>query len=182
MKSVVRASETARSFPLAADSFTELHASRLLLLLLLCGVSGRVEGLTKLAKLDFFVRYPEFFERIAQHLGQAVDSATHSIESAMIRHHYGPWDKRYYHLLPFLQARGLIGIQKEGKTYIFRLTDDGKKVASTFSKEPEFAAQVSQMRRVKKVLGAKTGSRLKSLIYEVFDEEIKSKALGRVIE
>jgi hypothetical protein len=181
MKSVIRAADTARSFPLAADGFTELHASRLLLLLLVCGISGRVDGLTKLAKLDFFIRYPAFFERIAQHLGKPVESATQSIESAMIRHHYGPWDKRYYHLLPFLQARGLIEIRKEGKSYIFELTDDGKKLAFVFSKEPEFAAQVSQMKRVKKVLGTKTGSRLKSLIYEVFDEEIKSKSLGRVI-
>jgi hypothetical protein len=182
MKSVLRASETPRSFPLAADMFTELHASRLLLLLKICGVSGRVEGLTKLAKLDFFVRYPDFFERIAQHLGENVESATSSVESAMVRHHYGPWDKRYYHILPFLEARSLITIQKEGKAYIFELTDTGKKVASTFSKAPEFMAQISQMRRVKNVLGNKSGSRIKHLIYEIFEEEIAHKALGRVIE
>jgi hypothetical protein len=182
MKSVLRASETPRSFPLAADMFTELHPSRLLLLLKNCGVSGRVEGLTKLAKLDFFVRYPDFFERIAQHLGANVESAVSSVESAMVRHRYGPWDKRYYHILPFLEARSLITIRKEAQAYIFELTDSGKKVASTFSKAPEFAAQVSQMKRVKSVLGAKSGSRIKRLIYEVFDEEIAKKALGYVIE
>jgi hypothetical protein len=182
MKSVLRASETPRSFPLAADMFTELHASRLLLLLRICGVSGRIEGLTKLAKLDFFVRYPDFFERIAQHLGENVESATSSVESAMVRHHYGPWDKRYYQILPFLEARSLITIKKEGQAYIFELTDSGKSIASTFSKESEFTAQVSQMRRVKSVLGNKSGSRLKRLIYEVFDEEIAEKTLGRVIE
>jgi hypothetical protein len=182
MKSVLRASETSRSFPLAADMFTELHASRLLLLLKICGISGRIEGLTKLAKLDFFIRYPDFFERIALHLGKNVESATTSVESAMVRHHYGPWDKRYYHILPFLEARDLITIKKEGKAYIFELTDGGKKVASMLSKDSDFGTQVSQMRRVKNVLGSKSGSRLKSLIYEVFDQEIANKALGRVIQ
>lgn len=141
MKSILRASDTPRSFPLASDMFTELHASRLLLLLKICGVSGRVEGLTKLAKLDFFVRYPDFFERIAQHLGENVESATTSVESAMIRHHYGPWDKRYYQVLPFLEGRGLITIRKAGQAYVFELTDAGKQVAAVFSKESEFADQ-----------------------------------------
>ncbi len=51
--------------PLTADQITEFHAARLMLLLHLCGVKNRIEGLTKLAKLDFFVRYPAFFLRAA---------------------------------------------------------------------------------------------------------------------
>jgi hypothetical protein len=182
MKSVAKAAETPRTFPLAPDIFTELHASRLLLLLLLCGIAGRIEGLTKLAKLDFFVRYPDFFARIAQYLGKTVELTTSSVESAMIRHHYGPWDKRYYQVLPFLQGRDLITIEKQGKAYVFALTPVGKQIATAFAKEADFSDQVSQMKQVKKVLGKKSGSSIKNLIYEVFDREIAKQALGQVIE
>jgi hypothetical protein len=49
--------------PLAADDVLEFHAGRLLLLLSTCGgTTGAIGGLTKMAKLDFFVRYPDFFQ------------------------------------------------------------------------------------------------------------------------
>ena len=50
------------AWPLAADDIVEFHAARLLLLMEICGVKGRIDGLTKMAKLDFFSRYPDFFQ------------------------------------------------------------------------------------------------------------------------
>lgn len=181
MKSLKFAAETPESFPLAADGITELHASRLLLLLKQCGTKGKIDGLTKLAKLDFFVRYPEFFDRIASYLGKNIQSATGTVESAMVRHHYGPWDKRYYHVLPFLKARGLIEVRKEGGAYRFEITLLGLECANKLAKKPEFASQVEQMKRVKSLLGSKTGNRIKELIYDAFDEEVRKKALGDLI-
>jgi len=181
MKSLKFAAETPETFPLAADGITELHASRLLLLLKHCGTKGKIDGLTKLAKLDFFVRYPEFFDRIAEYLGKDIQSTTRTIESAMVRHHYGPWDKRYYHVLPFLKSRGLIKVQKEGSAYRFSLTDLGIELANKLAKTTEFSAQVDQMKKVKALLGSKTGNRIKELIYEAFDEEVSKKALGELI-
>jgi hypothetical protein len=57
----------------------------------------------KMAKLDFFSRYPDFFEvaraAIAPSQSTAEQQETDdTVESAMVRHHYGPWDKRYYHV------------------------------------------------------------------------------------
>ena len=49
------------ALPLSADDIIEFHLARLLLLLKFCGTAGRIEGLTKMAKLDFFARYPDFF-------------------------------------------------------------------------------------------------------------------------
>ena len=51
------------SQPLLADDLVEFHLARILLLLRLCGRGNRIAGLTKFAKLDFFVRYPDFFAR-----------------------------------------------------------------------------------------------------------------------
>jgi hypothetical protein len=61
MKSLHHLGNQSLGLPLSADSVVEFHAARLLLLLNLCGTAGRIDGLTKLAKLDFFVRYPDFY-------------------------------------------------------------------------------------------------------------------------
>jgi len=53
------------SLPLAADDILEFHAARLLLLLEICGTAGRIDGLTKMAKLDFFKRYLDFLAALA---------------------------------------------------------------------------------------------------------------------
>jgi hypothetical protein len=100
MKSLNRLGARSVSLPLSADDIVEFHAARLLLLLSVCGVAGRIDGLTKMAKLDFFARYPDFFEvaRAAStptgsDTGIRTDEADLAVESAMVRHHYGPWDK-----------------------------------------------------------------------------------------
>ena len=59
------------SQPLLADDLVEFHLARIFLLLRLCGRSNRIAGLTKFAKLDFFVRYPDFFERARANAGSA---------------------------------------------------------------------------------------------------------------
>lgn len=169
------------SLPLAADDIVELHAARLLLLLHHCGARGKIDGLTKLAKLDFFVRYPNFFERIARHLDQVAVAATRQMESAMLRHHYGPWDKRYYQILGFLEARGLMTVDKKNRSYEFVLTPLGHDKVGALSKVEAYRPLVDQMTAVRKLLGRKSGTQLKNLVYEVFDEEVKQRKLGELI-
>src|ERR1041384_107883 len=85
----------------------DLHLARLLILLnVFAGRDGThtVEGLTKLAKLDFLLRYPAYLERAvkARLEGQedertvervsVADFERRSIESRMVRFRYGPWD------------------------------------------------------------------------------------------
>jgi hypothetical protein len=182
MKSVRALGRIPRSLPLSADDITELHAARLLLLFHHCGSGEKIEGLTKLAKLDFFVRYPSFFERVARYLGKAISAACDQAESPMVRHHYGPWDKRYYQVLAFLEARGLITVQKHGCAYDFTLTELGQEKAKTLSKSQPFAPLIEQMKVVKKLLGRKNGTQLKNIVYEIFDEEVKQRRLGELIK
>lgn len=169
------------SLPLAADDITELHAARLLLLLHHCGKGDKINGLTKLAKLDFFVRYPNFFERIAQHLDQVACAAIQQIESTMVRHHYGPWDKRYYQILGFLESRGLMMVSKRNNSFDFALTPLGHDRAKTLSKNEAYRPLADQMKAVRKLLGRKSGTQLKNLVYKVFDEEVKRRKIGEVI-
>jgi hypothetical protein len=182
MKSLKNLGTEPAGLPLAADDVLELHAGRLLLLFRVCGTAGRIDGLTKMAKLDFFVRYPQFFEIACEQLGTSVSSAASGVESSMIRFHYGPWDERYYHLLGYLEAKGLIAVSKAGKMFQLTLTDQGRNAADQLRDSQAFQPLVEQMKRVKKVFGNKAGSTLKVLVYEIFEKEIAQRPLGEVID
>lgn len=173
--------------PLSADEIIEFHLARILLLIKLCGRKNRIAGLTKFAKLDFFVRYPQFFERARRRFQsekQIVPVAAQnrrSVESSMVRHHYGPWDKRYYHLLARLSATGLISVEKSGRTYNIELTKSGQEYASKLSKDDAFDSLAAHMNDVSGVFGGKNGTTLKNLIYETFEDEVAVKSLGEDI-
>lgn len=189
MRSLNRLGSRPVSLPLSADDVVEFHAARLLLLLNLCGVSGHIDGLTKLAKLDFFARYPDFFAAAqAATTNKAQKSQTpklsptdDAVESAMVRHHYGPWDKRYYHVLAHLEAKGLIEVTKKGRAYRIVLTEPGRERAKALADRPSFRPLADRMRELKKAFGGWTGTSLKNLVYQLFDEEVGRRPLGQVI-
>lgn len=188
MKSLDRVGSWPAALPLPADDLVEFHAARILLLLSQCGTAGRrINSLTKFAKLDFFARYPDFFleARRASGLDPPLQSepltTDEAIESAMVRHHYGPWDKRYYQVLGHLEARQLITVCKEGSSYQIALTDLGAEKAGQIAKLPSFQLLVLRMKDIKKAFGGKSGSFLKNLIYRVFDEEVGRRRLGETI-
>ena len=119
-----------------------------------------------MAKLDFFARYPDFFEAAAKAGEDAPAPApteTEAVELAMVRHHYGPWDKRYYHVLAHLEAKQLIRVAKVKKTYVISLTDLGKERAQRLAEKASFETLVARMREIKKAFGSRTGSALKKL-------------------
>lgn len=169
------------SQPIASEEVFELHAARLLLLFRHCGVKGRLNGLTKMAKLDFFVRYPSFFAVAATAEGQAV-AVSASDETRMIRYRYGPWDARYYHLLGYLEASNLLRVDRQKNSFLLQLTDRGEALADELGADPAFEGLVSHMKLVKKVLGGKSGTRLKNLVYELFEREVGERPIGEVIE
>lgn len=189
MKSIENINRYAAGLTLVADDIIEFHASRVILLIKICGKrdkrrkTHKIEGLTKLAKLDFFVRYPEFFRRVAKYLNAQDKIGKHEggIESRMIRFHYGPWDERYYQLLPYLEAKRLITIEKCATTYTFFLSELGEEIADKLSKEPEFASLINNMVDIRKILADLSGSRLKELVYEIFTNEVSDKKLNEII-
>ena len=168
--------------PLLADDIIEFHAARLLLLLGICGISGRIVGLTKLAKLDFFVRYPEFFDKAAAATNESIRSAATIVESSMVRYHYGPWDKRYYEIIAYLRSRGLIQITQKNNTYIFQLTSLGEGKVKLLKTDLAYISLCEQMKRVKSAFGKQAGSTLKKMIYKIFQEEVTNRTLDEVIE
>jgi hypothetical protein len=181
MKSLRNVSDIPGGVPLLADDVLEFHASRLLLLLGLCGKRGRIEGLTKLAKLDFFVRYPVFFEEACEFLGKDFTHVTDTVDSSMVRYHYGPWDRRYYQVLAYLECRRLIAVERIGSSFEFGLTPDGAEIVDRLKDREAFQPLIVQMKQVKQVFGNRNGSSLKNLIYQVFDQEVAQREHGQVI-
>lgn len=172
------------SLTLTSDEIEEFHLARILLLLRHCGRQNRIAGLTKFAKLDFFVRYPTFFDRANTSSGATVTSSTTEspVESSMVRHHYGPWDKRYYHLLARLASTGLITVLKSKNTYNISLTETGVQYANELSNDASFEGLKNHMRNVSKIFGGFNGTKLKNLIYETFEKEVAERPMGDGIE
>lgn len=182
MKSIRNLGNLPAGRALLADDLLEFHAARLLLLHRLCGINGRIDGLTKLAKLDFFVRYPTFFADACRVLQAPQPPVVDGLEASMVRHHYGPWDKRYYHILAFLEGTGLLEVATQANgSYRFTLTAEGVRRAQALQQSPAYVPLVLQMRHLKRVFGNKSGDALKRFIYEQFDRQVAQRLLGEVI-
>lgn len=182
MRSIKSLKNYPAGLPLLADDVLELHAARILLLLKLCGSRGKISGLTKMAKLDFFVRYPKFFIEAVTALGKTTSFKSDNVESKMIRYHYGPWDERYYQVLAFLEARALITVDKKGRAFEIRLSSRGDEAATQLALDDAFEQLANQMRRVYDAMGDMKGYELKALVYKLFDKEVAQLKLSEVIE
>lgn len=161
------------------------------LLVLLRAFGGRtgkqpIEGLTKLAKLDFLLRYPNYLERALEARGANKDVSEveeyerNSVEAHMVRYRYGPWDHRYRQLLNTLVAKGLVDVRKENRTIVISLTDAGCESANSLMNDQAYRAITNRARLLKRHLnlGATT---LMEFIYKIFPEVV-SLRLGETID
>ena len=156
----------------------ELHLARLLVLLGEFGGAdgtGRVEGLTKLAKLDFLLRYPAMLEKALAVKGrsttsvQVQDFERTSVESRMVRYRFGPWDHRYRLLLNTLVARQLATVAIDGRTISIGLTPRGIELAKSLASNEAF----TDFSRRAKTLHSHfdlTATNLMKFIYDTFPE------------
>ena len=166
----------------------DVHLGRLLVLLgTFAGRDGShaVEGLTKLAKLDFLLRYPVYLERALERRapGEHSDVADHerqSVESRMIRYRYGPWDHRYRRFVNLLVGKGLTRIAVVGRTVNIHLTSTGATAAAQLIAHPTFADQAQRARVLKRHFDL-SGSTLKNFVYATFPE-IVTLRLGEEID
>lgn len=158
----------------------ELHASRLLLLLSAFSRGEQrdaIEGLTKLAKLDFLLRYPALLERALTAKGKTtvgVEVEEHerfSVESQMVRYRFGPWDHRYREFLNILVGKGLAEVRQEGRTVLIGITPRGQSCASQLAGDAAFEPYVRRATILKRHFDL-TATNLMRFIYETFPEII----------
>lgn len=163
----------------------DVHLGRLLLLLLAANNRKKkdkaIEGITKLAKLDFLLRYPNCLERAlaaenkSTELARVQEYERTTIESKMIRFKYGPWDARYRRWLNLLASRGLITIEIDKQTILIDITYKGREVAEQFAANPAYNDLTERSELVIKTFGGKSASGIKDFVYRVFPELVNMK-------
>jgi len=162
------------------DHSPELHVARLLILIDAFAEgdqSGAIEGLTKLAKLDFLLRYPIMLERALEAKGKSTRNVQlknherYSVESEMVRYRFGPWDHRYREFLNILLAKGLVSISIDGRTVVIAATEEGRDCAKQLASDQLFE-QYSRRSKLLKRHFDMTATNLMRFIYETFPEII----------
>lgn len=149
---------------------SEYHEARLLVLL--APHDRGVSGLTKLAKLDFLLRYPVMLERLASsedlslpgEIGPTPSERT-AVESPMIRYKYGPWDNRYYAILGALVSKGLLQTSSSASSMRFELTDRGRDLATEIGGFDEWARTAGRAAYLRAHFN-RSGNALKTQIYK----------------
>ena len=156
----------------------DIHLGRVLLLLFAANDKGTktIEGITKLAKLDFLLRYPNCLARALEAentdpiLANIKEYERTTLESKMIRFKYGPWDSRYRRWLNLLVARGLVSIEIEKKTVSIKLTEKGSEIAEQFTTDADYKDLYQRSQLIIKTFGRMSSSGIKNFVYKVFPE------------
>ncbi len=161
------------------DRDEQIHLGRLLVLLSAFdrGDTGRpaVEGITKLAKLDFLLRYPTYFEKamlsrnVSPRRIPIEDFERKTVEAQMVRYRFGPWDHRYRRFLNILAAKGLVRIETSGRTILLSLTEKGKAQAARVSENDAFAPLRERARLLRDTIDI-GATEIMNLIYKTFPE------------
>lgn len=159
------------------ETAPDLHLARLLILINAFGRDDdeAVEGLTKLAKLDFLLRYPVMLERALLAKGRSTagvdleDHERHSVESSMVRYRFGPWDHRYRGFLNVLIAKRLVSVSVEGRTVVIVPTESGRDLAAVLGADPAFEVYERRAGILKRHFDNRA-THLMQFIYSTFPE------------
>ena len=169
----------------AIENTDEFHQARLLLLL--NAASGRgdnlkpVDGIMKLAKMDFLLRYPNCLARALDALPARAkpkrsadvvitEEDRDTVEAKMIRFRYGPWDNRYRRWLGVLAAKGLASIHLKGRTVRVAVTREGRALARSLADRDEFEGLAQRSQLIVSTVGDMGATRLKDFVYKTFPE------------
>lgn len=170
------------------DAEPDLHAARLLVLISAFSGANRddaVEGLTKLAKLDFLLRYPVMLERALAAKGRSTrevqleDHERLSVESEMVRYRFGPWDHRYREFLNILTGRGLVIVTVEGRKVVVALTERGRTLAAALTESPHFQDYARRSSLLKRHFDLQATT-LMRFIYDTFPEVVSLRPNARI--
>ena len=116
------------------DENPDIHTARLLILLReFCGDNNdrKIEGLTKLVKLDFLLRYPLYLsaalaiQKVDQKEVKIQEFEERSVESKMRPLEHGFWHSCYRKFINILVGKGLWTVETKADMIIVGLTKKG---------------------------------------------------------
>ncbi len=169
------------------DGEPDLHAARLLVLIGAFATQDGavVEGLTKLAKLDFLLRYPVMLERAlaakkrSTREVQLEDHERLSVESEMVRYRFGPWDHRYREFLNILVGKELVSVSVEGRKVVVSMTETGRALAAELGSSSAFDDYARRSLLLKRHFDVQATTLMK-FIYETFPEVVSLRSNERI--
>ena len=159
---------------LHGNASPEAEARLLILIHAFTTQSHSLEGRTKLAKLDFLLRYPAFMARAMAHRApteslQVSEDDVSNVETRMIRYRYGPWDPAYFTLLGRLIGKGLVAPIPLKRGIGYRTTAVGTDAARALGTSEAWRETADRARLLKKYFNL-SGTNLKQFIYDHFPE------------
>ncbi|MDE0036446.1 MAG: hypothetical protein OXU77_02670 [Gammaproteobacteria bacterium] len=161
---------------MTASNFQPSLEGEARLLLLIEAFSRRrrvMEGRTKLAKLDFFLRYPTYCERALRirrpDLELPRGTAEPDVESRMVRYRFGPWDPAYFALLGRLVGKGLVRPVPYARGIGYRATESGRSMAARLKGEPAWVDMSGRIELLRRHFDL-SGTTLKRFIYDNLPE------------
>lgn len=180
----------------AVENSDEFNEARLLLLLKAAAgkeeTAKPLEGIMKMAKMDFLLRYPNILVRALNVIGESKKSALaaaaaipeedrDTIEARMIRFRFGPWDPRYRRWLSILVAKQLAIVYREGRTVKIQLSKKGMALAGQIAEAEAFKPLAERAKIVNSAVGNMPSTRITAFVYKIAPEIINMK-WGRAIE
>jgi len=180
----------------AVENSDEFNEARLLLLLKAAAgkeeIAKPLEGIMKLAKMDFLLRYPNMLVRALNVIGQSKKSALaaaaaipeedrDTIEARMIRFRFGPWDPRYRRWLSILVAKQLAIVYREGRTIKIQLSTKGMALAGQLAETEAFKPLAERAKIVNSTVGNMPSTKITAFVYKIAPEIINMK-WGNAIE
>ncbi|MEG4424923.1 MULTISPECIES: hypothetical protein [unclassified Microcoleus] len=126
----------------------DLHLGRILILLKTFAGQKQnraIDGLDKLAELDFFLRYPVYLERALPARGTSSNKADikdyerQSIEANTAYYSYKPWSVEYRRFISLLVAKDLVSLDFEKNIIKVTLSRKGIEVANSLSKKESYS-------------------------------------------
>jgi hypothetical protein len=182
--------ETSPAARLRSELFQPTIDGEARLLVLIAAFSDLPEGVdgrTKLAKLDFLLRYPHYFVRAMSirapqedhPLARASKADLETLETRMIRYRYGPWDPAYFTLIGRLVSRGLVVPVKTKYGIGLRATNAGAETVTKLTRHPSWKETQERAALLREHFNNK-GKWLKDWIYENFPE-VKGAKMGETL-
>ena len=180
----------------AIENSDEFNEARLLLLLKVTAGKGKspkpLEGIMKLAKMDFLLRYPNVLARAITEINKTnkpgaraavgiPEEDRDTIEARMIRFRFGPWDPRYRRWLSLLVSKQLAIVYREGRTVKIQLSKAGQEVADKLETDASFSPLIDRVKLVHSVVGSMTSTKITAFVYKIAPEII-SMTWGNPIE
>jgi hypothetical protein len=144
--------------------------------------NGKIEGITKLAILDFLLKYPVALDRTLEKqktLGnKAINKKgfelesyeVNSIDAKMMRFNFAPWDFKYRRIVSILKAKGLISVDLEGNKVALQITSNGIDMAKEIRSLNNYKYLIKRCKIIKTVFGNWSKKKLIDMIYITFPE------------